>query len=360
MSFYSLFSKTIFTLAFLVAAMQGVSAQPETAISYQALQSVAAVLVGDGEGSVTKVSAAVSLTGEGVFLVPYHVVKDAKEVQVRLKSGEIFDTVWLRGTDDRRDVAAIRIINADLRISPPANAEELKPGDSLYLVSVSPGKMWSVSPAKFLAVRLADEVPGAGEGFRGIHFEGQIGPDADGGILFTSAGLPLGVVTSGVGFAVPVASGASLVLSDPTRSFLSGRALKLPASYEAFMAARNAGTDPKALFLASKTVHVETNTTFFKEAQLVNELNKRKEVKDWGWVLTTGSWDARNKADMIIELDHPILTFDFTFTVRHRKSSILISAGKVVITGGSSGAGKMTDKIIKSINDLLNPPTPKK
>lgn len=70
----------------------------------------------------------------------------------------------------------------------------------------------------------------------------------------------------------------------------------------------------------------------------------------------TGSWDSKNKADLIIELDHQILSFDFTFTVRHRRTSTLITAGKVIIADGASGAPKMVDKIIKNLNQLISPP----
>ena len=76
-------------------------------------------------------------------------------------------------------------------------------------------------------------------------------------------------------------------------------------------------------------------------------------------MITTGSWDARNKADLIIELDHQILSFDFTFSISHRRTSTLITAGKVVISDGASGAPKMVDKIIKNLNELVTPPKPK-
>src|ERR1039458_1193654 len=46
---------------------------------------------------------------DGVLLTSYHALKNAREVQVRLKSGETFDRAVLMGVDERRDVAAVRI-----------------------------------------------------------------------------------------------------------------------------------------------------------------------------------------------------------------------------------------------------------
>lgn len=330
-------------------------------ISQKCSPSVAVVLVGDGEGVVIKFAPAVVLAADGVLLVPYHVIKDAKEVQVRLKSGEIFDDVKVLGTDDRRDIAAIKIAATDLSVLAPVNYEDLKIGGPLFVFTHRAGALWSLSGGKITAVGLADEVAGAGQGFRVIQFDASPGAGVDGGVIFDAGGNPIGLITSEYttpvksGFAIPISNVKALGTAERSSSLRSGRALKMPTSEAAFSAAKNPSNDPKDLLLNSKTIYVETHTSFFKEQQLINELNKRKQVKEWGWVLTTGSWEARNRADMIIELDHQILSFDFTFTVRHRKTSILISAGKAVIADGASGAPKMVDKIIKSISDILSP-----
>ncbi|MEO6656487.1 MAG: trypsin-like peptidase domain-containing protein [Pyrinomonadaceae bacterium] len=362
------FQRTIILLGFSIVTILGclnIEAQSLTdiQISDKCASSVAIVLVGDGEGVVKKIASAVSLKSEGVLLVPYHVVKDAKEVQVRLKSGEIFDDVSLLGIDERRDVAAIKIRSADLTTTTGVSIDDLKVGDTLYLFTHYPGKLWSMQVGKLMGVKLADEVPGAGEGFRVIQFDGSL-PEMDGGVISNSNGVPVGIVTKeyssprNSGFAVPISNVKGLADLERSRTFPSGSALKLPQSEAVFRASKLPDT-PLSLLEKSETIYVETNTTFFKEQQLINELNKRKEVKEWGWVLTTGSYEARNKADIIIELDHQILTFNFTFTVRHRRSSILLSAGKVTIADGASGAPKMVDNIIKSISVIKNPPPSK-
>jgi hypothetical protein len=323
----------------------------------RAQQSVALVLVGDGEGAVVKVAPALIIKPDGVLLVPYHVVKNAKEVQVKLKSGEIFDDVLLLGTDARRDAAAIKIQANDLITVEPTSYEKSLAGASAFLITQAPEKLWNVSTGKLGASNLADEIPGAGEGFRVIKIEMPFSGNEDGGILFTSYGSPLAMVTrefdspAQEGVAVPVMNIKALGDGARAGSFKSGESLKVP-SEAVLKANRDPSTEPKNLLLRSKRVYVESRSSLFKEQQLIAELNKRKEIKDWGWVLTT-AYDASNKADLIISLDHQILSFDFTFAIRHRKTSVLISSGKVIITDGASGAPIMVDKIIKSINQVL-------
>ena len=325
---------------------------------------VAVVLVGDGEGVVVKLAPAVVIKSDGVLLVPYHVLKDAKQVQVRLKTGEIFDDVALLGSDERRDVAAIKIQASDLTVSTFANNEDLKQGEVLSIVTHAPGHLWTQTAGKFVGSKMADDVPDAGQGFRVVQFDAELTAGMDGGVLFRSDGTPAALMTREINapanssFAVLIGSVKPLGNSERGRSFGTGKDLNMPTE-ASLKAAKNPSTDPKDLFVNSKKVYIETNTTFFKEQQLINELNKRKEIKDWGWVLMTGTWDTRNKADLIIELDHQILSFDFTFTVRHRRTSTLITAGKVIISDGASGAPKMVDKIIKNLNQLLSPPPAK-
>jgi hypothetical protein len=322
-------------------------------VNEASLSAVAVVLAGDEEGNVSKLASALVVEPNGVLLVPYHVVRDAKQLQVRLKSGEIFDDVSLLNYDARRDVAAIKIQTSGLSTMSPAESDDNENQDG-FVVTHRPEELWSSTKATYGTSRMADTVPGAGEGFRVVEVGAAIAAHTDGGILFRRDGRPFALITTDFAtptnqtFAVPVASVTGLATKGQTRSFGNGVALKLPTT-AALNAAKNPSKDPKDLLLISKTVFVETNTTFFKEQQLIAELNKRKAPKDWGWTFITGSWDARNKADLVIELDHQILTFNFSYAIRHRRSSVMIAAGTVTIADGASGAPKMVDKIIKDL-----------
>ena len=137
----------------------------------KAYPSVALVLAGRAPGQVAStLGAAVVVHSNGILLTAYHVVKDAYSLQVRFKTGEVFDQVQLLGVDTRRDIAAIRISAAALPVLPIAIAAQAKAGDPVAVVSHPSSLQWSASAGIVSAYRLADEVPGAGTGYRLIQF----------------------------------------------------------------------------------------------------------------------------------------------------------------------------------------------
>src|SRR5512146_2402299 len=107
--------------------------------------SVALVLAGEGAGRLSATASAVCVSSNGVLLTAYHVVKNAREVQVRLPSGEIYDNVQMLGVDTRRDVAAIRIPASGLPVLPVAQESDYKVGETVYVISNPGGLAWSAS-----------------------------------------------------------------------------------------------------------------------------------------------------------------------------------------------------------------------
>lgn len=159
-------------------------------------RSVAIVLVGEGAGRLSATASAICVNSNGVLLTAYHVVKDAREVQVRLQSGDIYDNVQLLGADARRDVAAILIPATGLPVLHVASESDYKVGETVYVVSNPSGLAWSVSSGILSAVRLADEIPGAGRGYHLLQFTAPVSPGSSGGVLVDSQGRALGLVTS--------------------------------------------------------------------------------------------------------------------------------------------------------------------
>lgn len=50
-------------------------------------ESTASILTGEGAGRLSSLASGVIVRGDGVILTAYHVVKNAREIQVRLKNG---------------------------------------------------------------------------------------------------------------------------------------------------------------------------------------------------------------------------------------------------------------------------------
>ena len=66
---------------------------------------VVLILVSSGDGQVSGIGSGLIVRSDGIVLTANHVVKGMREVQVRLKSGDVYDRVELIAADERRDVA---------------------------------------------------------------------------------------------------------------------------------------------------------------------------------------------------------------------------------------------------------------
>ena len=103
---------TVFTCLALCAvplAAQQVQPEPATAIFERIKAATVVILTGEGAGRLQAIATGVIISPDGTILTALHAVKGAAEVQVRMANGEVFDRVELLGSDERRDVAALKI-----------------------------------------------------------------------------------------------------------------------------------------------------------------------------------------------------------------------------------------------------------
>src|SRR5688572_27472506 len=80
---------------------------------------------------------------------------------------------------------------------------------------------------------------------------------------------------------------------------------KLAAAKSAEIASKS----PRALLGSARTIYVMSGTSYFESIQLENQLRKSKEFEAWQMAIIDG-WDKRNVADIIIEVDRPLFTFN--------------------------------------------------
>jgi hypothetical protein len=107
-------------------------------------------------------------------------------------------------------------------------------------------------------------------------------------------------------------------------------------------------TDPIKLLLAAKTIYVHSRSVIFKPVQLLNEMKKRHEFTDWGYSFV----DESEVADLILEIDHLAFTWEFPFSIRHQRSGVVITAGKIFAWGGGDGAGIMAKRVAERLTKL--------
>lgn len=323
--------------------------------------SVAVILVGEGAGRMSGVGSGVVLRPDGVVFTAHHVIKNANEVQVRLPNGEAYDTVDLVGFDERRDVAALRVSASELAALAVAPVADLKPGQTIYVVSNPKGLNWSISAGVLSAIRPADEVPGAGSGYRVLQFTAPVSPGSSGGVVVDSYGRAVGIVVAmlsegqNINFAVPIES--VLGLADGTERIRlgSGRLLDLPKPERSPSAAAAAEAKPAQIVYSAKTIYIRSQSEFAPVEPLQAELAKQKLFQEWGMVFVK-DWRS---ADLIIELDRPLFTWDFTFSIADRRTSVVLGTGKVVAWDGVRAAPSLSDQIIKQLKRLREGPAAK-
>jgi len=308
----------------------------------------------EGSGRLSSISTGVVVRQNGIILTAYHAIKNAHEVQVRLSTGEVYDRAEVLGTDERRDVAAIRISAAGLPTLPVGTGAAAQPGEAAYVVSSSAGLGWSASKGIISAVRMADDVPGAGNGYRVLQFAAPIAGGASGGPVANADGALLGIITKGLvpgaggatvaSFAVPIESVIGLADGTGTLALGSGAALQMPKNQPTPSVASSAAASSSSqeLFQAAKTVCIETRSMYFTTDTLEKALNGQKGFDTLGLALVK---DPR-VADLLVKLDRPLFTYTFTYEVTDAKTSRVLDAGKVTAIDGNGAAGRIAKQLV--------------
>lgn len=325
-------------------------------IASRSMSSVVTILTGTGSGVTEKLGTGIVIRADGVILTAYHVIKDANQVQVRLKNGEIFDKVDLLGFDERRDVAAIRIQAANLS---PAEIfiEEPAAGQKIFVVSNPRALTWSVSDGVVSGVRMADEVQGAGRGFRVIQFSAPVSAGSSGGLLIDENGRALGLVVStlasgqNLNFAIPLSSVTGLASASVISSFGRGTSLELPQTVREPNTADMLKADPSALLKNAKFFYIYSYSDLINDQMMENALMKLPEFKKWGLVIVKD----QKLADVTINVEHDLFTWNYRYSMTDRRTSILLASGKVTAWDGRIASGKFAKEVIKALSPGREP-----
>jgi hypothetical protein len=231
------------------------------------------------------------------------------------------------------------------------------------------------------SVQMADDVPGAGKGYRILQFESFAGASPIGGLVLDSAGRSLGIVTTtpdikGQNIAVPLSSLVGMIRAvQPNNTAYTGTLPPISSSSASYpapsqtpypipqssvlvpqrgvtpLSAKGPGsvvvkpsTIPEIL-AASKTIYVTSRTVSFKPDQMINALNKQDEMSQWGLTFV----DERDLADLILELDHVLFTWKYTFKIYSQRLGTVIATGDRIILDGNVGANDMAERVIAKL-----------
>ena len=337
------------------------------------LDAVVTIMIAD-DGQARAVGSGLVVRGDGLILTAYHLVKGARVVSIRLRNGETFDKAELIATDERRNIAILRIPAMGLYSISGAATEEAWVGANVSVVSNLTSETGAAPSGILSSVSLADEIPGAGTGYRVLRFTAPVAPNAIGGLLVDEQGRALGLMTAlpqaqTQNYAVPLSSVVGLVrgiglpqtLSASPLAKVSTAPYPIPQSQVSVpqrpvspLEARGPGSvvvkpaRPVDVLLASKTIYVTSSTTFFKPEHLVNALSKRSELDAWGLSFV----DDVQVADLVLTIDHVLFTYKFTFTLVHQRTGVVVASGSRIIWDGNLGAPYMAERVIEKLTQV--------
>ncbi len=328
--------------------------------------SAVSILVGKGDGQVAGVASGVIIRSDGVILTANHVVRGMREVQVRLKSGEIYDQVELIASDERRDVAALRIAATGLPVLPIGNSANAPSGATVFVVSNAVGLPWTASSGILSATRMADDVPGAGGGYRILQFTAPLSPGSSGGVLVDADARILGIVVGSfsvgqnVNFAVPIDTIAGLGNVSGGTRFDSGARLQPFGAKTASASA--AASNPPAAPLAPPgltlprpeqrqvhTISVHSKTIYLRRERLQDDIHKTAMFPQLGVRFA----DYGQTADVAITVDRPVMTFDWTYTLVYQPRSLTLASGMVEATDEFDAGPKLAAVIVEQLASVV-------
>jgi len=103
--------------------------------------------------------------------------------------------------------------------------------------------------------------------------------------------------------------------------------------------------ESRDLLRAARTVFIWSDTVYLRPELLENALRGRADFQS----LEIAIVKDRQAADLVINLNRPLFTFDFTYSVIHRPSSKLVASGKVTAFDGNGAAPKIAKELIKQM-----------
>jgi hypothetical protein len=353
-----------FLFADLVRAQQPTTPTEELSKHIVRTVAPAVVLIKAGkDGAMTAQGTGVVIREDGIVLTAYHVIKDAAQMQVTTKDGETYDRVEVLGVDERRDVAAIRVQVKGMRSIQIRLVTDEQIGERVFTVSNPMGLNWTISDGLMSGVRLADDVPGAGKGYKLLQFTAPASPGSSGGVLLDGEGIGIGLIVGALGgqnlnFAVPLSAVAGLG-DQPTRITLIG-GLALSEKKEPEKIEERAG---KAMAVAEATrterirearlIYIERKTSLCKPVMLQNALLKHAtQLDEWQIKLV----DSERLADIIIEVDNMPLTFFYTYIVRDKRAGVILGAGRVTAWDCNLAAPGLAKQIVGTLRTVHQPP----
>ncbi|HZS06858.1 MAG TPA: hypothetical protein VFD58_18625 [Blastocatellia bacterium] len=155
--------------------------------------------------------------------------------------------------------------------------------------------------------------------------------------------LQLGVVVSGRAAAARGTwAGAN---ADRLALTAANRRAAPPAQARPLSNPNAANNDLADLLNGARSALIRSETVYLRQELLEAALQKLPQFQSLGIAIVKDP----QAADLVIDLNRPLFTFDFTYSVTHRATSRLLLSGKVVAFDGNTAAPKIAGELVKRV-----------
>ena len=146
----------------------------------------------DGHGAQ---GSGVVLRADGVIATNFHVCGAAKSASVKFSNGDIYDDVSILDTDERKDIAILKIKAINLPFMTLGNSDDVKPGSPVYAIGTPRGIEGTISSGIVSGIRQGSDVLPFLSGLRVIVFTAPISHGSSGGPLIDEYGKVIRLTT---------------------------------------------------------------------------------------------------------------------------------------------------------------------
>lgn len=151
----------------------------------------------------------VVLSEDGYIVTNHHVIDGANTIKVRLSDGQTY-TAALTGTDERTDLAVLKINASGLTAAAPADSAAVRAGDFVIAIGNPLGELGGTVTEGIISAR-DREITVDGQAMTLLQTSAAVNPGNSGGGLFNLDGELVGVVNAkssgedieGLAFAIP-------------------------------------------------------------------------------------------------------------------------------------------------------------
>jgi S1-C subfamily serine protease len=169
-----------------------------------AMATAAVVLIEVDIGKKSRQGSGFIVTQDGVILTNHHVIRDATNATVRLASGDVYDRVSVMATDERRDLAVLKVSGFSLPTLGLGNSDSVHIGMDVVAIGSPMGLENTVSTGIVSGRRTEPR------GFRLIQISAPASTGSSGGPVLNREGRVIGIAASqfrsgqNLNFAVPI------------------------------------------------------------------------------------------------------------------------------------------------------------